>query len=840
MVTTRRGWLQLSGLWAIVVVQPLLELVGASPEFFVAHRAGAADVLLLTVVLCAAGPLALSGLVALSGLAGEPARRVTLCTALGALVALLGLQMAVRAGVATWPAAVALAAVVAAAGVVAYRAWAPVRSALSVLSLAALAVPAIFLARPGIATVVFGAAPGPHAPRPGNGGDDARTETPVVFVVFDELPLVSLLDRDRNLDAQLYPNLAALARDGVWFRNATTVDDFTKYALPAMLTGRYPERIALPSAADYPDTIFSLLAGSHRLEVAEAVTALCPPSVCAGAGGSTASRLAAMMRDLRVVFLHLVLTSDLTGNLADPSTGWANFGDVEDVDSAGDDGADAGGESLSDAVQERWQRGIGAARVAPVREFIDGIGADDPQPTFYFLHTLISHQPHRMLPTGKENGTWARLPGRRGWNRDHPWTVAQHYQRHLLQVGFVDRLVGRLVDRLRASGLYDRALVVITSDHGISHLPNARQRHFSTRTAAEIMRVPLIIKWPRGVGRTGEISDANVESIDIVPTVAGALGLQLPWRVDGVSLLDREQGPRRTKRMFAGDGRRRHELPAAGPDMTPALDRKLALFGDHGRNPHRAPRAGDLDWLIGRPVDELVVADDGPAGEVIDARQFEHVDTASTAMPFDVSGRFASPLPGAAVAVAVNGVVRAVTRTWEANPRGWLATPGFDAWRQGRNAVEVFVTEGDGSRLRRVTLGDVRPDDLNLISESAAREWGIVQGGFHATERSSTGIPFRWTRDRAALAEVLSHQTPRAVLVEVLHVPGDRPKPLRVEANDCVLFDGAVRGGWTAELPLEPCRFADRGLTLRFTTPAPPAGRDRRRLGVALSRVLLR
>ena len=42
----------------------------------------------------------------------------------------------------------------------------------------------------------------------------------------------------------------------------------------------------------------------------------------------------------------------------------------------------------------------------------DRISKDDPQPTFYFLHALVSHQPHHLLPSGQENLTWHRVPGR--------------------------------------------------------------------------------------------------------------------------------------------------------------------------------------------------------------------------------------------------------------------------------------------------------------------------------------------------------------------------------------------------------------------------------------------
>jgi hypothetical protein len=838
----RVRWLRIGGLWAVVVVQPLLDLTGANPEFFIAHRARPADIVLLIVALTIALPAILAAIVWVAARAGPRASTAALYCVLAALAGLQAMQLVVRAGAETWPATLAAASAAGAGVVLAYRTWASVRSFFSVLSIAALIVPGVFFSQPGIGTLVFGASQSANAAPAPNGKRGGSAST-VVLSIFDELPLVSLLDAGRNIDAALYPNLAALAKDAVWFRNATTVDDFTRYALPAILSGRYPERPALPSAVDYPNTLFTLVHRTHRLEVSEAVTALCPATLCTPVdAGSAVSRLAAMGRDLRVVFLHLILTPDLTRGLPDPSTTWAGFG-TYDAAAPGDPDAqpqdEAGAGSDADRVRDRWRQGIAAARVAPVRQFIAGISREDPQPTLYFLHTLISHQPHHMLPIGRENKTWNLLPGRRGWNRDEPWTVAQHYQRHLLQVGYVDYLIGRLVAQLKSVGLYDRALIVITSDHGVSYLPNAPQRTLIDRTADEIMRVPLLVKFPKSLGIASRISDDNVESIDILPTIADVLDLDVPWHVDGSSLVDSYRPARRTKQMFSGDRRRRQNFSATGPDIVPALERKLELFGDGTRNRQRAPRLAAFESLIGQPLAALRIVDGGPTAEITDAWEFEHVDLATPAIPFDVSGRFASPLPRAAVALGINGVIEAVTQTWESNARGWSATPRFDAWRQGRNAIDIFLIERDpsGLVLRRTMLKGVRPAGLNLVSAAAANEWGVVQGGLYPREARADGTEFRWTRDRAELTNLSTHERPQAVRVDVLKVPENKPKLLTIEANDCVLFRGQVGSGWSGTLPLDRCSALRGELTLRFTTTVSRGRTDPRRLGVALSRV---
>ena len=551
-----------------------------------------------------------------------------------------------------------------------------------------------------------------------------------------------------------------------------------------------------------------------------------------------------MGRDLGVIYLHMILTADLTAGLPDPRQTWAGFSGSGDADDR-EVGADGDTQhAAAQARRQRWRRGMDASRVAPVREFIQHIGADDPQPTFYFLHTLVSHYPYYMLPGGRQNGTVATVPARFGgsWRKQEPWAVAQQYQRHLLQAAFVDGLLGQLVERLKALGLYDGAMVVVTADHGISYTAGAPQRNYVGQNAAEIMRVPLVIKFPERLGIPARVSDMNVETIDILPTVAAALALDVTWSIDGISLLDPARLERPSKVIVPAATGKRLEVSAGGPDPGPALHRKLALFGDGAGNRHRAPRLPGLDELVGRPVSELRVENGGGVVEIFHAWAYADVDPTAPAAVFDVAGRFGSPRPNTFIAVAVNGIVEAVTRTWELNARGWLATPRFDAWKRGRNAIDVFVIERDdgGVLLRRTSVGQVRPAELNLVLATAASDWGVRQWGFHPVETTSGGNQIRWTRERAELSNLVTHNPPRQVEIGAIRVPGGTPKALKIEANDCTLFEGTVHQGWSSTLSLDRCDLSGVGLTLRFTTDAPRRPTDRRRLGIAMSRVVLR
>jgi hypothetical protein len=74
------------------------------------------------------------------------------------------------------------------------------------------------------------------------------------------------------------------------------------------------------------------------------------------------------------------------------------------------------------------------------------------------------------------------------------------------------------------------------------------------------------------------------------------------------------------------------------------------------------------------------------------------VDPRADLVPFDVAGEVktaARSVEPIYIALAVNGTVRAVTRTWRTEPTRWLATPPLDAWREGSNDVEAFALDSD-------------------------------------------------------------------------------------------------------------------------------------------------
>ena len=96
---------------------------------------------------------------------------------------------------------------------------------------------------------------------------------------------------------------------------------------PAVMTGTYPTHDELPTAADHPDSIFTLLGGDYAMNVAEPVTSVCPQSLCGERARPPASeRLDGLASDLRIVYEHLLLPDSMADSLPAVDETFSGFG----------------------------------------------------------------------------------------------------------------------------------------------------------------------------------------------------------------------------------------------------------------------------------------------------------------------------------------------------------------------------------------------------------------------------------------------------------------------------------------------------------------------------------
>jgi arylsulfatase A-like enzyme len=91
------------------------------------------------------------------------------------------------------------------------------------------------------------------------------------------------------------------------------------------------------------------------------------------------------------------------------------------------------------------------------------------------------------------------------------------------EIAVADREIGRLFDEMKAMGLWESSLVVITSDHGEAFLEHGHWQHSQT-LYDELTRVPLVVKWPGQAEPARE--GAPVSLVDLFVTFAEAAGVE--------------------------------------------------------------------------------------------------------------------------------------------------------------------------------------------------------------------------------------------------------------------------------------------------------------------------
>lgn len=497
---------------------------------------------------------------------------------------------------------------------------------------------------------------------------------PIVVLVVDALPTVSLLDGAGHIDGDLFPHLADLADDSTWYRNHTTTSAWTFQAVPTLLSGRLPaDPSPLPDATSYPDNLFTLFDTTHDITAVEQITRLCPAEVCPPAGGSA-----------------------VTAMLGDAADWWRGALDTEPPD---------GARMLPGALQP--DRADELTSWIAGHDFTPG-GA----PGLWFHHVVLPHDPWVVLD---DMSAYASVDA-------EPYGLFLHAfwgevgadvarQRHLLQTQAVDRALGQLIGELRAAGTYDDSLIVVVGDHGEAYTPNRPLRGMTPAQYEQVAWTPLIVKAP---GQdVGVVDDANVWNTDVLPTIAELAGLDLSWDIDGVPA--GRAGAARTpgdKRLL---GSEMHEIdPAEGSsfielDGRAGFDRVLAADPVRGEGDHAVWQRTDHGGLVGQSVDQLAVEEDGVG--TLRVERLDRIERRGDDPPLLELVASCRLRPYQVVAVTVNGVVAAVAPVQQPGPgapagdtvvHALLLPDAFTA----ANDVNAYLVEGSpgGETLHLLTV----------------------------------------------------------------------------------------------------------------------------------------
>jgi arylsulfatase A-like enzyme len=235
------------------------------------------------------------------------------------------------------------------------------------------------------------------------------------------------------------------------------------------------------------------------------------------------------------------------------------------------------------------------------------------RPLFAFLHTVDPHAPYE--PADGDLALAAARPGRlppdlynpqiflaRGLGRD-PADVAHLRGLYDGEVQAADREFGAFLDLLRVYGLYDESLVVLVADHGEEFGEHGGFDHGRT-LFDELLRVPLVVKFPRSLGIAPRRAAMPASGLDVPPTVLAAIGRAPVPGFDGVDLLaalrpGAPPSPAAPPRVLYAETRVDKTIESEAVDLTAVVVGDLKCIGDPaGRDqsgrPVPAVRAYDL------------------------------------------------------------------------------------------------------------------------------------------------------------------------------------------------------------------------------------------------------
>jgi arylsulfatase A-like enzyme len=195
---------------------------------------------------------------------------------------------------------------------------------------------------------------------------------------------------------------------------------------------------------------------------------------------------------------------------------------------------------------------------------------DDPSPRLWPGYDALAQTDHAcrwirntgrekpfmmMLSWGPPHGPWPfQRPPRRYTDRYDPESftlglnVPQDRQAdargalhdYYAHCTALDECLASLVATLEQQGLAENTILLFTSDHGdmiLSHGQRDKQRPWD-----EAIRVPFLLHWPDGLGSEARTLQAPIDCPDVMPTLLGLCGLDIPDGVEGLDYSDHLRG----------------------------------------------------------------------------------------------------------------------------------------------------------------------------------------------------------------------------------------------------------------------------------------------------------
>ncbi|HEX6712395.1 MAG TPA: sulfatase-like hydrolase/transferase [Thermoleophilaceae bacterium] len=438
-----------------------------------------------------------------------------------------------------------------------------------------------------------------------------------------------------------FPNFAAFAAQGTWYRHATTISESTRFSVPAILDGRRPRPRVREDYAGHPRNLFTLLRGRYRMNVAEEATTMCPVPLCPPQARTTViqrmrkGRVTRFRRGVarissgrpQLTFIHTLLPHEPRQYLPD-----------------------------------------GRAYISTSKP--DPLGGLASIPRRFLSEQLEQRNLLQLQFADRLLGELVgRLKGEGIWDRSLVALASDHGESFANRPGPAPQFrVGELTFRRAAS----------------------------ERNLQDIAGIALFVKYPGQ--QHGRTDDRFVRHVDLLPTILHFARISRPAGLIGHRLDDTRYRGHRTIAVYKQDGRL---LTMAASRWLRRLHaskrRELALFGSGEKSIFDF---GPAPQLRGTPVDRLELR---PRTALRATVANAGARTTASFLPAQVSGRIrGGRTSGHTLLFALNGTVVATAPSFApVNGYSFSAMLPPDAFHLGANRLEIFEWLG-GLEARRI------------------------------------------------------------------------------------------------------------------------------------------
>ncbi len=695
MITQKKTFVHIFVL-AALALSPLYDVLSKEPNFFLAHKSEPTDFLVLIGMVSIVFPLIIAAVFSLLFYIFGKKLRLGGIIIIGVLIALILLPLAKKySGDDIWVSFISVG-LISLLLTWAYLKYSGPRLFLEYISPAILVFPILFLFPPKIFVQAFPKIEETQFPKISIAG-----ETPVIFILFDEFPLSSLLNEGLLIDETAYPNFNRLAGTSHWFRNTSTNYAWTGHAVMSALTGMSQKDSRLGTYRNFPNNLFTLMGHDYQVHGYESALRLCPPHICKNQHETKGFEdVKIFWMDMTAIFLNLIFPQANKFGVPGISQSYKGFWDNKSKQGRGEKKPKnfVRKEFNIPLFESEFRKELVEGREELIEEFLEAIDQEQKK-SFYFLHILLPHMPYRFLSSGKKydfSGQFDLIgldqkASKGGTWKEYEWLTHIQYQKFLNQVAYTDHFLGKILDRLDAMKIFDSSLFILSADHGVHIKENGLRREVRYKNLGDIAPVPLFIKLPNQ--NIGEISDIPATSEDIIPTLADVLGIKIPWEIVGYSLFKDSEVER--KRIIKDIERTAYIVPNdLKPYLQAGVKKKQQLFGKF------------KDWnsfrllgVTGKKIFDQAVSkfQVEPLEEIrVSISTGYQVQTQPDVLPAIVQGELAGVVDEKKwqALVAVNGIFQAESAVMNINgKKKILAFLPEQAFKEERNEVGVYLVK---------------------------------------------------------------------------------------------------------------------------------------------------